>query len=118
MNTSFTLPSLREIEPNDKAQSAMRVLGFLLLIAALCFLASGDCFAADQVSNDFDGIWKRLQDWTQGSLGKSISLLFLLIGLVAGLLRGSIVSCVVCLGAALALATVPSIINSIFTGTI
>ncbi|WP_443743835.1 TraA family conjugative transfer protein [Sutterella sp.] len=118
MNTTFTLPSLREIEQSEKAQSAMRVLGFLLLIAAVYFLASGECFAADQVTNDFDGIWKRLQDWTQGSLGKSISLLFLLIGLAAGLLRGSIVSCVVCLGAALALATVPSIINSIFTGTI
>lgn len=118
MNLSLTLSHLSEIEQNEKAKIAVRILCFALLIAAVYFIASGDCFAADAVTNDFDGIWKRLQDWTNGSLGKSISLLFLLIGLAAGLLRGSIVSCVVCLGAALALATIPSIINSIFNGTI
>lgn len=50
-----------------------------------------------------------------GSLGKSLALGFLLIGLASGLLRGNLSAAVVALGAALALVVGPEIIESVFT---
>ena len=41
-----------------------------------------------------------------------------IIGLIVGLVRGSLIGSVICVGAALALVTMPSILNSIFTATI
>ena len=63
----------------------------------------------------FDRLQSTLSQWVTGSLGKSLALGFLLIGLASGLLRGNLSAAVVALGAALALVVGPEIIESVFT---
>ena len=50
-----------------------------------------------------------------GTLGKSISLAFLVIGLSLGIIRGSIVAAVTCIAASLSLMIAPTILEAIFT---
>ena len=54
----------------------------------------------------------------QGTLGKSIALMFLLVGLGVGVIRGSIMGAVGCVAASMALFIGPQIIEQIFTALI
>ena len=57
----------------------------------------------------FDKLYTQLTGWAQGSLGKSIAIIFLLVGLAVGLAKGSLYAC------GLTLMIAPSVIDSIFT---
>lgn len=74
----------------------------------------GEALAAGS-ADDFKNLYETLNAWITGSLGKSIALTFLIVGLAVGVLRGSIVAAVVSIGVSLALIAVPSIITNIFT---
>ena len=65
--------------------------------------------------DDFNQLYTQLLAWTTGTLGKSIALIFLLIGLGIGAVRGSILGAITCLAAALALVVAPDIVEAIFT---
>ena len=107
----ITIPFFQKAESADMIKATA-----LLVIMAALFIATSDAHAATG-ADDFQAIYERLLGWTQGSLGKALSLTFLIIGLIIGLVRGSLIGSVVCVGAALALVTMPSILNSIFTAT-
>ena len=58
---------------------------------------------------------KKDTGWAQGSLGKSIAIIFLLVGLAVGLGKGSLYAAVVSIACGLTLMIAPSVIDSIFT---
>lgn len=93
---------------------AVRTLAAVGIAAALTLTFSDMAFAADGAT-DFSTVYERLHAWATGSLSKALALAFLLVGLAVGLLRGNLSSAVTAAGAALALVTLPSIINAIFT---
>ena len=63
----------------------------------------------------FDKLYTQLTGWAQGSLGKSIAIIFLLVGLAVGLAKGSLYAGVVSIACGLTLMIAPSVIDSIFT---
>lgn len=63
----------------------------------------------------FDKLYTQLTCWAQGSLGKSIAIIFLLVGLAVGLAKGSLYAAVVSIACGLTLMIAPSVIDSIFT---
>ncbi len=88
-------------------------LTFAVLAAALPEYA----FAAG-TDQDFQSLYDMLKNCSQGTLGRSIALMFLLVGLGVGVVRGSIMGAVGCLAAAMALFIGPQIIDNIFTALI
>ncbi len=84
-------------------------------MTALVMASSTTCVWAAGHADDFDQLYTQLLAWTTGTLGKSIALIFLLIGLGIGAVRGSILGAVTCLAAALALVVAPDIVEAIFT---
>lgn len=88
-----------------------REIGTAVILGSM----SAWCMAAGEHSGDFEKLYEQLLDWTGGTLGKSIALIFLLIGLGIGTLRGSILGAVACLAAAVSLVIAPQVIESIFT---
>lgn len=64
----------------------------------------------------FADLYAMLKAWSTGTLGKSIALMFLLVGL--GVIRGSIMGAVGCVAASMALFIGPQIIEQIFTALI
>ncbi len=77
---------------------------------------SGYAHALDH-TNDFESLYSQLFDWASGTLGRSIALVFLLVGLGIGAIRGSIMGAVVCIASALALVVAPAVVDSIFNVT-
>ena len=51
----------------------------------------------------FDKLYTQLTGWAQGSLGKSIAIIFLLVGLAVGLAKGSLYAAVVSIACGLTL---------------
>lgn len=88
-------------------------LSFAALAAAL-----PECAFAAGTDKDFQSLYDMLKNWSQGTLGRSIALMFLLVGLGVGVVRGSIMGAVGCIAAAMALFIGPQIIDNIFTALI
>ena len=100
------------INEHRAAKLAARVLG-LAALAVLGLLLAEPSSAAGTAG--FDRLYETLDTWISGSLGKSIAIGFLIVGLASGLLRGNLAAAVVSLGCALALAVGPEIIDSVFS---
>ena len=87
-----------------------------LLLALVCvalLVLSHPVFAATNGS-EFKDLYDMVHSWSQGYFGKALSICFLLVGLSVGIVRGSIIGCASCLGAAISLLMAPNIIDAMF----
>lgn len=66
---------------------------------------------------ELDSVFDDLAAYTQGTLGRIITLLFIVAGLGAGIARQSVFAIVTGVGAGLILYNAPTIVNALFTGT-
>lgn len=98
----------------SKARKSLQKAKAAIIVTSLSFYAQSAL--ALEHSDDFKSLYDQLLGWAGGTLGKSIALLFLLIGLGTGLARGSIYAAVVAIAAGLSLVIAPTIIESIFAG--
>ena len=87
----------------------------LLLVSLLT--ASSMAFAGT-TGEEFQTLYELANDWATGYLGRAIALIFLLVGLGVGVLRGSLIGAVGCLGAAMCLLIAPTVIEGILTAVI
>lgn len=81
-----------------------------LVITSL--LASSPALAGDQGS-EFDDVWNTLLGWAQGTLGKIIALSMMLVGIIAGVARQSIMAFAMGIAAGLGLFYAPGVINGV-----
>lgn len=120
---SISLSSFRKDAAALLKRERVRKVLFVLLAAALVYAAYAliadpdPAFAAASPTGttDFDALYNRLLGWVGGSLGKSVALAFLVVGLCVGIIRGNLTAAIVTLGAGIALAMFPAIIENLFT---
>lgn len=118
---SSPLSSFRKDAAALLKRERVRKVLFVLLAAALVYAAyaliADPAFAAASPTGttDFDALYNRLLGWVGGSLGKSVALAFLVVGLCVGIIRGNLTAAIVTLGAGIALAMFPAIIENLFT---
>lgn len=86
----------------------------LLLVLGLL---SASAFAGT-TGTEFQELYDLVHDWATGYLGRAIALIFLLVGLGMGIVRGSIMGAVGCLAAAMCLLIAPSVVEGILTAVI
>lgn len=67
---------------------------------------------------EFDSIWNRIAAWTQGSLGRVIAGAFILVGIVGGVAKQSIMSFAIGISAGLGLIYAPGILASLFSADV
>jgi len=92
-----------------------------VLLAAVLGMVAVDVLANTNFTNaagNFDGVMAFLDEWTQGTLGKIIALSAMFVGIVAGVMRGSIAAVVTGLAVAIALNYGPSAVSAVFTATL
>ena len=94
-----------------------------LVIAAVMGLMVMSLFAPETViagtgGTEFDSIWTTLTDWMQGTLGKIISGAMILVGIIAGVVRQSLMSFAVGVGGGIGLYNTPGIIDNVMTATL
>ena len=86
-----------------------------LLLALSCASFSA---LASQTGTEFSMLYDIVYNWSTGYLGRSIALIFLLIGLGVGVIRGSIMGAVGCVAAAICLVVAPEVVEGILTPVI
>lgn len=97
----------------------MFALSATVMVPTTAF-ASGapDCTTDPELcvgANDFDDAWNRIVAWSTGTFGKMAAGGMVLIGVVAGMARQSLMPFATGAGAGLGLGIMPGIVDSMFT---
>lgn len=105
---------LLSITPNQvrRTKEAMK-FGVALMLT----FAVSNAFAGTG-GDSFDSIWVTLSDWMQGTLGRVVAGSMVLVGIVSGIVRQSIMSFATGVGGGVGLYNTPTIIESIMTATL
>ena len=85
------------------------------LVPLLAFAGSG---TGDTTGTEFQVVYTLLTGWMTGLLGKVIAVAFILVGLVAGVMRQSIMGFVVGVSAGVGMLVAPNIVNTLFSATL
>tara|TARA_R110002095_G_scaffold6510_1_gene13009 strand:+ start:196 stop:537 length:342 start_codon:yes stop_codon:yes gene_type:complete len=89
-----------------------------VLVAGLMAAPAISMAAGAGGGTEFDSIWNTLLDWTQGQLGKVIAVAMILVGLIGGIARQSLMAFAVGIAGGMGLYNAPDIIDAIFSATI
>ena len=88
-----------------------------LLALPLLFALAPDAIAG-QGGAEFQSLWDKLVEWSQGMLGRILAMIFIIVGLAGGVLRGSIFGFVTGIASAVGLYLASGIISSIVSATL
>ena len=92
-----------------------------LIAGAVLALAVGTVIAGSTGGGggaEFNNVWDTLVDWPQGTLGRIIAIAMVLVGLVAGVVRQSIMGLVIGIAAGMGLYNAPTVIQAIMGASI
>lgn len=67
---------------------------------------------------EFEQIWGTLQDWVEGTLGRIIAAAIVVVGIVAGIVRQSLMAFAIGIGGGMGLYNTPTIIEEIMGATL
>jgi len=104
----------------DLGASQRRQLGMFALLGVLLalFVIPDQAFAGSATSTGtaaaLDPVWQMLVDFTNGTLGRIITLLIIVVGIGAGILTQSLGAFAVGIGAGIGLSFAEEIINALF----
>ena len=101
-----------------KASATNRLLSLLPLLG-VCFIVGCAVFSPDVYAGDggqeFEDVWTTLKDWTQGTLGRIIAIAIVLVGVIIGVARQSLIAFAICIAGAMGLYQAPTIIEALLT---
>ncbi|WP_425516850.1 TraA family conjugative transfer protein [Photorhabdus caribbeanensis] len=100
------------------ASSKDSTLFLLLGLMAVVFLIMPDQAHAGTGGTAFDDVWTTLKDWTQGTLGRIVAGAMILVGIVAGIARQSLMAFAIGIGGGMGLYNSPTIVESIMSATL
>lgn len=102
-----------------KVASFMEKYGLLLLFATIASLV---LFTPDAVAGtggtEFDDVWDTVKDWTQGTLGRIIAGSMILVGIVGGIARQSLMAFALGIGGGMGLYNAPTVVEAVLGATI
>ncbi len=87
----------------------------ILLILSICIV---DPAHAGAGGDAFDDVWDTLKDWTQGTLGRIIAGAMILVGIVGGIARQSLMAFALGIAGGMGLYNMPTIIESVMSATL
>jgi len=96
--------------------------GFMMAAAVVTVgivaLSVSDVSLAGAGGAEFDDIWTTLKDWTQGTLGRIVAGAMMLVGIVGGIARQSLMSFATGIGGGMGTYYSPTIIENIMSATL
>jgi conjugal transfer pilus assembly protein TraA len=95
----------------------MAMLMGVLVVGGVLALAAEPTLAGVG-GGEFDEIWDTLKDWLQGTLGRIVAGVIVLVGMVMGVARQSLMAFAVGIGGGIGLYNVPDVIEAMMTATI
>ena len=97
---------------NNPTQQMLRAA----LVATLLFGVAASAWAGAG-GEEFSSVYDTLVDWTQGTLGRIISISMILVGMCMAVVRITLVATVVAIAGGLILYNAPTVIEAIQTAT-
>lgn len=82
----------------------------LLIMLSLAYAGTGGM--------EFEDVWMEIKDWSQGTLGRIIAGAMILVGLVGGIVRQSLIALALGIGGGLGVYNAPEIIESLVSATL
>lgn len=101
--------AIRKLDKKTMAKTAL-----LLAVMMLPTLA----FAGDAGDGEFDQVWDTLVTWIEGTLGRIIAVSIILVGIIAGVARQSLIAFAIGIAGGMGLYNSPTIIEAIMTATL
>ena len=93
-------------------------LALIVLLTAAYTAIPDLAHAGASIGGPLDDVYTTLTTWTQGSIGKVVMLSFILVGVVAGIARQSLLAFAVGIGAGLGTYNAPVIVDTVFTAVL
>jgi conjugal transfer pilus assembly protein TraA len=91
-------------------------VGVMMALAAV-FLAPAAIMAGTG-GTEFDPIWTLITDWSQGALGRVIAGVMVIVGLVGGIARQSIMALALGIGGGVGVFYAPTILDAVVSGAL
>lgn len=99
------------------ASSKKNALVLLLGIVVIASMLAPDALAGTG-GTAFDDVWVTLKDWTQGTLGRIVAGSMILVGVVGGIARQSLMAFAMGIGGGMGLYNSPTVVESIMSATL
>lgn len=87
------------------------------VMAVMGLIVANAAYAGDQ-GTEFNEVWETLIGWSQGTLGKIISVAMMLVGIIAGVAKQSIMAFAMGIAAGLGLFYAPTVIDGVVSATV
>ena len=101
---------------NASSKNKMLFLFMGLMVVALLLMP--DQAHAGTGGTAFDDVWVTLKDWTQGTLGRIVAGSMILVGIVGGIARQSLMAFAMGIGGGMGLYNSPTVVESIMSATL
>lgn len=92
-------------------------LFWVALTLVISFMFANQAYAGTG-GTEFDDVWTTITDWTQGTLGRIVAGAMILVGIVGGIARQSLMAFAMGIGGGVGLYNTPTVVESIMTATI
>ena len=90
----------------------------LLVLFSLLFLLLAESAIAGGGGTAFDDVWDTLKDWIQGTLGRIVAGTMVLVGIVGGIARQSLMAFALGIGGGLGLYNTPTVVETVMSATL
>lgn len=103
--------SMKKMNGQSLAMAAVMGLMVMSVVAPESVLAGTG-------GTEFNDVWSTLTDWMQGTLGKIAAGAMILVGIIGGVARQSLMAFAVGVGGGVGLYNTPTIIDNVMTATL
>lgn len=118
--TQKPIPSLSSLFARQELQAKVKKAIFFMFVVAVVgvLVTAPDTALAGGGGSEFDDVWNTLKDWTQGTLGRIVAGTFILVGIIGGIARQSLMAFALGVGGGMGLYNSPTIVESIMSATL
>lgn len=105
------------MEITNKANNKANLFFYVAVVMIVGLMFTNQVHAGTG-GTEFDDIWTTITDWTQGTLGRIIAGSMILVGIVGGIARQSIMAFAMGIGGGVGLYNSPTVVEAIMTATL
>lgn len=102
----------------DSRHKRVKQVVFFAALMAIMFFVAVESSRAGAGGLEFEEVWMTLRDWIQGTLGRIVAGAMILIGIIGGIARQSLMAFALGIGGGIGMYNAPDIIESIMSATL
>ena len=107
--------TINQTSGNENKRLKQAVMLALLLVLMAFIISSAHAGAG---GTEFEDVWLTVKDWTQGTLGRVVAGAMILVGIIGGIARQSLMGFALGIGGGVGLYNSPTIVESIMSATL